>query len=150
MLTTKMVDVRSIRPGRTRASGSSRVVVRENGDEYVVVDGHGVFHEVRDRAERIACLVRTEDSPDPEDRLAEHLAVGHLNPVAEARLLAAVMRRNSFSQGALSRAYGIPRTHISKRVALLRLSREEQGLVEAGRITVEAALRRARAAPPRP
>lgn len=157
VLTPAMIETARVRadtvPGRQRRA--SRVIVRKGATrgDYVVVAGHDAFHSAcRNAVERIACLVRSRDPKDAEEELAEHLTIGHLHPMDEARLLDQVMREKCFSQRAMFRTYGIPPTHISKRVALLKLSPADCDLVESGRITVEAALRRARAraAPPRP
>jgi ParB-like chromosome segregation protein Spo0J len=156
MLMTAMIETAQVSVGRSpaRSRRSSRVIVKEAPrGRYQVVEGHDTFLSARrNSVERIACLVRTHDDHDAEDRLAAHLMVGHLTPIEEARLLAEIMRDNDCSQRAMFRRYGIAPTHISKRMALLRLSPDDRELVETGRITVEAALRRARtgARPPQP
>ena len=151
MFESRWVPVESVvapESNNARRRGSGHVVVEKIDDNaYRLVDGHSAYQRaIASGVAQIGCLVRMP-SENLEDRLAEHITVGGLTPMEEARLLLDVMNTYGYSQRAMFHRYGIRQAHISKRLALLRLDPERRRRLEEGLLTVEQALEEARSCP---
>lgn len=144
MITCAFLPLDHIRPpvGRPHRSSNERLVVRpERGIGYVIVAGHGRYlAAARSRQRYVHCLLREDGGETAVERLAEHVMVGGLDPIEEAKAIREIMRDGDLSQRDMERTYGVPQSHVSKRLALLQLPVLYQERVTQRLMTIDEAL----------
>jgi ParB family transcriptional regulator, chromosome partitioning protein len=134
-------------------AGDSWLVLRpsQRTDGYEIVSGHARYERaVRAGRASVFCLIREPDCADPLDELAEIHTIGGRDPLEEALALHSALLRLRVGQRELAKRTGISQSHISKRLKLLELPPAIRSLLAQRRITIEEALRLARASATNP
>lgn len=150
MLRTSTVTLDMIEPPPPDVlrSGGAWLVLRPSHrtSGYEVVAGHARYEgAIRAGRESVFCLIRETDHDDPLDELAEIHTLGGRDPLEEALALESALSRLGIGQRELAKRTGISQPHISKRLKLLNLLPATRALLAQRRITIEEALRLARA-----
>ena len=119
------------------------LVVTADGDGYLVVAGHRRLEGARKAGlETVPCIVR--DDLDERDRveimLIENLQRQDLNALEEAHAFERLVKLGN-KQRQLAERIGCSQSHISKRLALLRLPDVARDALDAGGITIEQAVK---------
>lgn len=154
MLAPRFIDLSDIEPPppHPHRRDEGPLVVRRAGNGFVVVRGHAAYQRAERRGvSHVACLERRdEERNDPLETLAEIALLGGHGPLEEAEAMHQAMQQLGLSQHDLAARTGLRQPHISKRLALLRLTPRDRRLLLDGRISLDEARRRAAAAARRP
>lgn len=117
------------------------IIVRQNGERYVIVAG-----ERRFRAARMAGLTQVpvivkalDDAQVMEVALIENLQRENLNPIEEAAAIRFLMEQHDLTQEEVAKRLAKSRPAIANSLRLLNLSEDVQNYVREGKVSAGAA-----------
>jgi ParB/RepB/Spo0J family partition protein len=113
------------------------------GLTHVIVMGHRRAAAARAaELEAVPVIVRDDlaGAPAIAAMVAENRHREDLDPLAEARAMAALVQRHGWRQRRVAAEIGCSQAHVSKRMALLQLPDEARDALADGKVTVETAL----------
>jgi hypothetical protein len=142
----RFIDPRDIRPPdhARRHTDRDPLVVRHTRSSryrFELAMGFTAYERaMRAGAQLVHVFIRAEDAADPLDRLNDILTLRLTDPIEEALAYDEALTRLGVGQRELSAMIGIPQPHISKRLKLLRLSRDAREAVRTKQLPIEHAL----------
>lgn len=114
------------------------IVVRKNGERYQLVAGERRWRACQslEMKKILARVVHVGESSAAAIALIENLQRENLNPIEESLGYASLMRDFDLTQEAVAERVGKPRSSIANALRLLQLSRETQGFISRGLLSV--------------
>jgi len=118
------------------------IIVRPKGDRYEVIVGHTRYLAAKESGMEAlrALVVELDDYEALQHRLRENVMRRSMGPVSEALTLALMKERSGKTWKELAVDTPFSEDYIARRVRLLHLPEEIQGLVEVGELGPEHAL----------
>ena len=114
------------------------IVVRKNADKFQIIAGERRWRACRKLGLKtiLARIIHVGESSAAAIALIENLQRENLNPIEESLGYASLMRDFDLTQEAVSERVGKPRSSVANSLRLLSLSKEIQGYLSKGMISV--------------
>ncbi len=113
----------------------SPIIVRPNGEQYVIVAGERRYRALLRNKARYAHVIIRDNVDYREVSLIENVQRENLNPIEEAQALYFLMEEKGYTQEELAQLVGKSRPYITNQLRLLRLDEDTLNALEEHKIS---------------
>lgn len=113
----------------------SPIIVRPNGEQYVIVAGERRYRALLRNKVRYAHVIIRDNVDYREVSLIENVQRENLNPIEEAQALYFLMEEKGYTQEELAQLVGKSRPYITNQLRLLRLDEDTLNALEEHKIS---------------